>query len=44
MHQRGFLAADERARAQADADVEVEAGAEDVLAQKAVFAGLIDGD
>ena len=44
MHQRGFLAADERARAQADEDVKIKAGAEDVLAQQPVFAGLIDGD
>ncbi len=43
-HQRGLLAADEGAGAQAELDVEVEAGAEDILAQQAVFPGLLDGD
>ena len=44
MHQRGFFAADESAGAQTDVDIKVEAGAENVLAQQAVFASLIDGD
>ncbi len=43
-HEGGLLAADEGAGAQAQLDVEVEAGAEDVLAQQAVFTGLADGD
>ena len=43
-HQRGFLAADKRAGAEAEVDVEVKAGAEDVLAEEAVFPGLLDGD
>ena len=43
-HQSGFLAADEGAGAQADVDVKVKAGIEDVLAQQAVLAGLLDGD
>ena len=43
-HQSGFLAADEGAGAQADVDVKVKAGVEDVLAQQAVLAGLLDGN
>ena len=42
-HQRGLLAADEGAGAHADLEVEVEAGAQDVLAQQAVLARLLDG-
>ena len=44
LQQGRLLAADEGAGAEADLDVEVEAGAEDVLAEEAVFAGLLDGD
>ena len=43
-HQRGFLAADEGAGAQTDVDIKVKAGVKDVLAQQAVFPGLLDGD
>ena len=39
-----FLAADEGAGAPHDLDVEIEARAQDVLAQKAVIAGLLEGD
>ena len=41
--QRRLFAADEGARALHHFDVEVEAAAQDVLAQQAVFAGLLDG-
>ena len=44
MHQSGFLAADECARTQADEDIKIKTGAKDVLAQQAIFTGLIDGD
>ena len=40
----GFLAADEGAGTVAELDVEVKAAAEDVLAEEAVLAGLVDGD
>ena len=43
-HQRGLLAADEGAGAQAQLDIKVKAGAEDIVAQQAVFTGLLDGD
>ena len=43
-HQSGLLAAHEGAGAQTDVDVEVKAGVENVLAQQAVFAGLLDGN
>ena len=43
-HQSGLLAAYERARAQTQLDVEIEAGAEDILAEQAVFMRLIDRD
>ena len=43
-HQSGLFAADESARAETDVEVEVKARAEDVLAQKPVFARLFDGD
>ena len=41
--QRGLFAADERARAFHQLDVEVEAAAQDVVAQQAVLARLLDG-
>ena len=41
--QRRLFAADERARAFHQFDIEVEAAAQDVVAQQAVFAGLLDG-
>ena len=44
MHQSGFFAAHESAGAQTDEDVKAEVSAEDMLAQQAVFTGLIDGD
>ena len=44
VHQSGFLAAHESAGAQTDVDIKVEIGAENVLAQQAVFASLINGD
>ena len=43
-HQRGLLAADEGAGTQAQLDIKGKAGAEDILAQKAVFPRLLDGD
>ncbi len=42
--QRGFFTADERAGALADFQVEGEIGAENVLAQEAEFARLLDGN
>ena len=42
-HQGSFLAAHESAGAQTDVDVKVEISAEDVVAQQAVFMGLLDG-
>jgi len=42
-HERGGLAAHERARALDDRDVEVHARAEDVVAEQAVGARLLDG-
>ncbi len=44
MNQGGFLTADERAGAVFQFNVKVKAGAEDVLAQEAHFAGLVDSD
>ncbi len=43
-HERGGLAAHEGAAAARDGEVEVEAGAENVLPEQAVLAGLLDGD
>ncbi len=43
-HQGRFLAADEGAGALVDLQIEVKAGSQDVLAQQAVFLGLVDGD
>ena len=40
----GLFAADESTGTVAELDIEVEAAAEDVLAEEAVFAGLLDGD
>ena len=42
-HQRGFLAADERAGADAQVDVEIERRFEDAAAQQAELLGLLDG-
>ena len=41
---RGLFAANERACAETDFDVEIKAGAEDILAQEAVFTRLADCD
>ena len=41
-HQSGFLAADECACAQSQVDIKVKAGAEDILAQQAVFSRLFN--
>ena len=43
-HQRSFLAADEGAGAQAQLNIKGKAGAEDIVTQKAVFTGLLNGD
>ena len=44
MHQSGFFAAHESAGAQTNEDIKVEISAENMLAQQAVFASLINGD
>ena len=43
-HERGLLAAHERACAQADVQIEVEAGVEDVFTEQPVFARLLNGN
>ena len=43
-HQRGFSAADERARAQPDLHIKFKAGAENILAQQALGARFVDCD
>ena len=42
-HERGLLAAHERARAQPDVEIEIKAGAEDVLAEQSVLLRLREG-
>ncbi len=43
-HQSGFLAAHKSAGAQTELDIKIKAGIEDILAQQAVFTGLVDSD
>ena len=43
VHQRGFLAADERARADADFQIEIEIRAQNALAQQPRLARLMNG-
>ena len=43
-HQRGFLAADERAGAQTQLNIKIKSGAQDVFAQQAIFPRLSDSN